>query len=68
MVNAKHGNISANKRLFSIKELVNEIGCTEWFWRTQIWAGRLPFVKVGRKMMIDTRDVDDFIQRYKDSH
>jgi hypothetical protein len=37
------------KRLFSIKELVKEIGATEWFWRSQIWDGQLPYIQVGRK-------------------
>lgn len=53
------------KRLYSIKELVSEIGATEWFWRTQIWDGQLPYVQVGRKMLIDINDVEKFIQRNK---
>ena len=53
------------KRLYSIKELVKEIGATEWFWRTQIWDGELPFVQVGRKMLIDRNDIEAFIQRHK---
>jgi len=53
------------KRLYSIKELVKEVGATEWFWRTQIWDGQLPFVQVGRKMLIDRNDLEAFIQRHK---
>ncbi len=53
------------KRLYSIKELVVEIGATEWFWRSQIWDGQLPFVQVGRKMFIDRHDVEKFIQTHK---
>ena len=53
------------KRLYSIKELVAEIGATEWFWRSQIWDGQLPFVQVGRKMFIDRHDVEKFIQTHK---
>jgi excisionase family DNA binding protein len=53
------------KRLYSIKELVKEIGATEWFWRTQIWDGQLPYVQVGRKMLIDSEDVEAFIQKHK---
>jgi excisionase family DNA binding protein len=53
------------KRLYSIKELVKEIGATEWFWRTQIWDGQLPYVQVGRKMLIDREDVESFIQKHK---
>ena len=53
------------KRLYSIKELVLEIGATEWFWRTQIWDGRLPYIQVGRKMFIEREDIDIFIQKNK---
>ena len=56
------------KRLYSIKELVCEIGATEWFWRTQIWDGQLPYVQVSRKMLIDHEDVEKFIQKNKFSH
>ncbi|MFH1985527.1 MAG: helix-turn-helix domain-containing protein, partial [Pseudomonadota bacterium] len=53
------------KRLYSIKELASEIGATEWFWRSQVWDGQLPYVQVGRKMLIDSNDVESFIQRHK---
>jgi excisionase family DNA binding protein len=53
------------KRLLSIKELVAHIGATEWFWRTQIWDGKLPFVQVGRKMLIDIKDIEQFIKGNK---
>jgi excisionase family DNA binding protein len=53
------------KRLYSIKELVRMIGGTEWFWRSQIWDGKLPFVQVGRKMLIDREDIEVFIQNHK---
>ena len=53
------------KRLYSVKELVEEIGATEWYWRTQIWSGRLPYVKVGRKKLVDRDDMDKFISQNK---
>ena len=56
------------KRLYSIKELVAEIGATEWFWRSQIWDGQLPFVQVGRKMFVDLEDIESFIQRNKNKN
>ncbi len=54
------------KRLLSIKELASEVGGTVWFWRSQIWARRLPYVQVGRKMLIDQQDVHDFIEKHKE--
>ncbi len=53
------------KRLYSIKELARYIGATEWFWRSQIWDGQLPYIQVGRKMFIDRNDVESFIQKNK---
>jgi len=53
------------KRLYSIKELVAEIGATEWFWRNQSWDGQLPYVQIGRKMFVDRNDIDAFIQKNK---
>ena len=53
------------KRLYSIKELATHIGATEWFWRSQIWDGQLPYVQVGRKIFIDREYIEDFIQRNK---
>lgn len=53
------------KRLYSIKELVLLIGVTEWFWRSQIWDGKLPYIQVGRKMLIDCKDIETFIQKHK---
>ena len=53
------------KRLYSIKELVDKIGATEWFWRSQIWDGQLPYVQVGRKMFVDINDIEAFINKHK---
>jgi excisionase family DNA binding protein len=59
---------TTKKRLYTIKELVDQLGATEWFWRSQIWSGRLPFVQVGRKMFIDREDIEAFITRHKTRH
>ena len=53
------------KRLYSIKELTALIGATDWFWRSMIWDGQLPYVQVGKKMFVDSKDIEDFIQKNK---
>jgi len=53
------------KRLFSIKELASEIGGTIWFWRSMIWDAQIPYVQVGKKMFVDTKDIDVFIEKNK---
>jgi len=55
-----------NKRLFSIKELPSTIGGTVWYWRQAIWSGELPVVKFGKKQLVDMKDIESFIQKYKE--
>ncbi len=62
---SKPTNQIYQKRLYSIKELASMIGGTKWFWRSQVWDGKLPFVQVGRKMLIDREDIEAFIQSHK---
>ena len=68
MSKAGCAQIVPKKRLYLIKELVAEIGATAWFWRSQIWDGELPFVQVGRKMFVDSEDIEKFIQRNKQTN
>lgn len=56
------------KRLLSLKDLVQEFGVSMWFWRSQIWDGKLPFVQVGRKILVDVQDVEKFISDQKQCH
>jgi hypothetical protein len=53
------------KRLLSINETVNDYGATVWYWRERIWGGDLPVLKVGRKQLLDRKDIDAFIDRNK---
>jgi excisionase family DNA binding protein len=56
------------KRLYSIDELAKVFGATRWYWRSQVWDGRLPYVTVGRKFLIDRKDVEEFIEKNKYSN
>lgn len=60
-----HKTLNTSKRLYSIKELANEVGATEWFWRNQIWGKRLPVIRVGRKQFVDAHDLEEFIEAHK---
>jgi len=35
------------------------------FWRSQIWDGRLPYIQVGRKMFVENKDIETFINDHK---
>jgi len=54
-----------NKRLLSIQEVKEVYGGTVWFWRSQIWARRIPVVQVGRKQWLDRNDLEKFIAENK---
>jgi hypothetical protein len=51
--------------LLSLRGLVATYGMTVWFWRTAIWRGDLPYLQLGRKLAVDRRDVEAWIERNK---
>ena len=54
-------------RLLPLKDAANWLGLTVWGMRERIWAGDIPVVRFpgGRKMFIDVRDLEGFIERNK---
>ena len=53
------------KRLYSITELLTEIGATDWFWRTQIWKKNIPVIRFGKKQYVDSKDLEIFLENHK---
>jgi hypothetical protein len=51
------------RRLSSVKDLAVAFGTTEWFWRKKILDGVLPYVRFGRKVLLDSIDVEKNIQK-----
>ncbi len=56
------------KRLYTIGETAGYLNCAVWAVRTLVWNGDLPFMKIGRRILIDHRDIDAFIERSKEKH
>ena len=54
-------------RLLPLKEAARYLGLTTWAMRERIWAGDIPVVRFpgGRKMFIDTADIEKFIEGNK---
>jgi excisionase family DNA binding protein len=52
-----------DKRLFNMKEAAVYLGRSEWGVRRLIWGGHLPEIRLGRRVQVDVRDLDDFIER-----
>jgi excisionase family DNA binding protein len=53
------------KRLYNIQEASCYLGRTVNALQEMIWAGKLPYVKDGKRILLDVRDMDSFIDRNK---
>jgi excisionase family DNA binding protein len=53
------------KRLYSIAEAAIYLGRSVWSVRELIWGGKLPCVKVGRRIHLDIIDLDQWIEKNK---
>lgn len=51
-----------NKRLYSIPEAGQYLGRTIWSIREMIYAGKLPYIRDGRRMLLDIHDMDSWIE------
>ncbi len=53
------------KRLYSIKDAAIYLGRTVGALREMLWAGKLPYVKDGKRILLDIRDMDQWIEASK---
>jgi excisionase family DNA binding protein len=53
------------KRLYAIQEAAIYLGRSPWAVRRLIWSGALPEVRTGRRVHLDIKDMDSFIERNK---
>jgi excisionase family DNA binding protein len=54
------------KRLYTIPEGAFYLGRTVDALREMIWAGKLRIVRDGKRILLDVRDMDEFIERCKE--
>ena len=53
------------KRLYNIKEGAFYLGRTVWAVREMLWAGKMPYVKDGKRILLDIQDMNEWIDRRK---
>ncbi|OPX99878.1 MAG: Helix-turn-helix domain protein [Syntrophorhabdus sp. PtaB.Bin047] len=53
------------KRLYSVPEAAFYLGRTVDALREMIWAGKIPFIRDGRRILLDIRDMDAWIEQAK---
>jgi len=54
-----------NKRLYSIKEASLYLGRSVWAVREMLWAGKIPYIKDGRRILLDIHDMESWIEKNK---
>jgi excisionase family DNA binding protein len=57
--------IRPQKRLYSIQDASVYLGRSVWAVREMIWAGKIPCVRDGKRILIDIQDMDSWIERNK---
>ena len=53
------------KRLYNMEEAAFYLGRTLDALREMVWAGRLPYVKDGKRILLDIKDMELWIERNK---
>ena len=53
------------KRLYSAKEAGRYLGVSQWTVRQLNWAGKLPCVRQGRRVLFDVYDLNQYIENNK---
>ena len=61
--NPRGGN--PQKRLYSVKEASVYLGRSVCALREMIWGGKLPYIKDGRRVLLDIYDIDEWIKKNK---
>ena len=54
-----------NKRLYSIKEAAVYLGRSIWAVREMLWAGKMPYIKDGKRILLDINDMNNWIEKNK---
>ncbi len=54
------------KRLYTLDEAAIYLGRSIWSMRRLIWDGLLPQVRADRRVHVDVRDMEAFIEKFKE--
>jgi excisionase family DNA binding protein len=51
--------------LLTVKGAAVYLNCTVWCIRSLIWSRRIPYLKLGKRFLIDRRDLYSFVEQEK---
>lgn len=60
--------VNVPKRLYSIDEAAHYLGRSSWAVREMLWAGKMPFIKDGRRVLVDVQDMNVWIEKSKSTY
>jgi excisionase family DNA binding protein len=52
-------------RLLSVREAAAYLGSTVWAIRTLVWEEQIPHIRIGKRLLIDRADLDNFVDQHK---
>ena len=52
-------------RLLGVREAAAYLGSTVWAIRTLVWEEQIPYIRIGKRLLIDRADLDNFVDRHK---
>ncbi len=61
-------HIKPQKRLYSINDASVYLGRSVWAVREMIWAGKISYVRDGKRILLDIIDMDRWIEQNKTKH
>jgi excisionase family DNA binding protein len=53
------------KRWLTLKEAATYLSVTVYFVRDAIWSGRLPYLRAGKRFIVDAQDLDRLAETMK---
>jgi hypothetical protein len=56
------------KRLYNLPEAAHYLGRTLWSMRELVWKGSIPIVREGKRIFVDLKDLDNYIERCKTTY
>lgn len=57
---------NVSPRLLRIAEAAQYLSASVWFVRSLIWNRQIPFLKFGKRLLVDRADLDSFIAAQKE--
>lgn len=65
MATDRKSEATLDQRLYSITTAAKYLGLSPWTIREMIWRGDLPSVRMGRRVMLDLDDLNQYIAFHK---